>query len=91
MLKKLIILSVFLALLIPTSFLAQEKQIDWQLKALELQVQVDQLKLLLEQSKTNERILQAVIQELYQNKFALGTTSSREQLENYRRSLIEKK
>ena len=90
MLKKLIILLIFVAFLIPPLSFAQEKEIDWHLKALELQLQVEQLKLLLEQSQRNERILRSVIQDLDQNKFAFGTVTAREELEDYRASLIDK-
>lgn len=101
MLKKLIILSIFLALLLPPFCLAQEKQtlardltaltIDWQLRALEFQLQIEHLKVLLEQSQASERILRSLMQELYQKKLDIQTLDARQQLEDYKRSLIGKK
>ena len=90
MLKKLMILSIFVAFLIPPFCLAQEKQIDWHLKALELQVRVDQLKVLLEQSQANERVLRSLIQDLYQRKLGTDTSDAIQELELYKASLINK-
>jgi len=82
--------TIVLILFFAASSLAQEvpeAPPDWQLKALELQVQVEQLKAKLRDSQEIVRLYQFYIEQMQQEREGKGIAKASEELKKYKDSL----